>query len=172
MPAVQRGEQPWSGDERRLLTEWLEFQRATLAMKCEGLAPDQLATRSAPPSTLTLARLLRHLADTERAERQVLLGEDIRLRYDVGGGGEEPEGGMYDFGIYDVDDDALAVWQEECAATSEILAGFDSFDDRPRGEQYAALTVRPVVLHLLMEYARHNGHADMLREHLDGRVGY
>ena len=155
-----------------MLLEWLDFQRATLAIKCAGLSADQLARRSAPPSTLSLARVVRHLADMEIIERQVLMDEPVAAHYAVGEANEEPADGMYDFSIYDTDDDALAVWRAACTAMDDALLTFESLDEPVRSPAYGVLTGRSVVLHLLMEYARHNGHADLLRERLDGRTGY
>lgn len=168
---VTRGEQPYQGED--LIQQWLEFQRETLLMKCQGLDKDQLATRSTPPSTLSLARILRHLADMERFDSQILRGLPLQGRYDKGETAE-PAGETEDsddFVIYDVDDDALAAWQEECAGMRTAVAGYSSIDDHVPSP-FSALTVRSILLALTMEYARHNGHADFLRESLDGSVGY
>ena len=180
---IERRSQPYAGTERELLLDWLEFQRETMAQKCSGLTGDALGTRAAPPSTLTLGRLLRHLADMERMDAQILAGEPVTSLYeepgddadDADNGTEdgsdaEPEGGMYDWSLYDVDDDALAVWCEQCDRLRAVVEGKE-LDDRAPGD-FAVLTVRSVLLALTMEYARHNGHADLLRERLDGRVGY
>ena len=177
MTAVERRPQPYAGSERELLLEWLEFQRETLAAKCSGLGGEALNTQAAPPSTLTLGRLLRHLADMERMDAQILSGGDVNSLYeraaDGDGGvedGGEPDGGMYDWSLYDVDDDALTVWREQCEWLRDVVAGKD-LDDHAPGD-YAVLTVRSVLLALVTEYARHNGHADLLRERIDGSVGY
>jgi hypothetical protein len=77
---------------------------------------------------------------------------------------------MYDWSLYDAPDDALAVWHAQCGKLRGVVAGM-GLDDRAPGD-YAVLTLRSILLALTMEYARHNGHADLLREHLDGRVGY
>jgi hypothetical protein len=88
---MARGEQPHQGNERALLEQWLEFGRATLAIKCEGLSPQQLADQAVPPSTLSLARILRRLADMERFDTQILNGEPLAGRYDKGGAEAGPE---------------------------------------------------------------------------------
>ena len=173
---MSRGEQPYAGDERALLLSWLAFQRETLASKCAGLTSEQLAQQAAPPSTLSLARLVRHLAEMEQTERQALLGEEMVPRYaattevDLEGPGNDPDNGMWDFAMYDVDDDATAEWRRECHATDEVLSSFEDLSAAP--PNYDVLSIRGIILHLVNEYARHNGHADMLRERIDGDVGY
>jgi len=183
MSAVERRPQPYAGSERELLVDWLEFQRETLAAKCTGLDGEALNTPAAPPSTLTLGRLVRHLADMEQMDAQILSGEPVTSLYEGpasggGGGGDsnddgdngDPEGGMYDWSLYDVGDDAVAVWRAQCERLRGVVAG-KGLDDRAPGD-FAVLTVRSILLALVMEYARHNGHADLLRERLDGAVGY
>jgi len=131
-----------TGDERALL---LGAQRATLEVKCAGLDADALARRSVPPSTLSLLGLVRHLADVERRWfRRVLAGADAPARFTSDA---EPDG---DF------DGAVAA------------AGLDvAREDAWRG----TVSLRWVLVHLVEEYARHNGHADLLRERIDGAVG-
>ena len=183
MSTVERRPQPYAGTERELLLDWLEFQRETLVAKCSGMTGDALNAPAAPPSTLTLGRLLRHLADMERMDAQILSGEPVTSLYEEPASGDgngdgtggsdgdgDPEGGMYDWSLYDVDDDALAVWRAQCERLRGVVANMD-LDDRAPGD-FAVLTTRSLLLALVMEYARHNGHADLLRERIDGRVGY
>jgi hypothetical protein len=173
---MTRSEQPYAGDERTLLLDWIAFQRATLADKCAGLTPAQLDLQAASPSTLSLSRLLRHLAEMEQTERQALLGEEMVPRYasatdvDLEGPSNDPERGIWDFAIYDVDDDALTEWHNECRLTDQVLGSIG--DLGAPLPSYAMLSARGGILHLLSEYARHNGHADMLRQQIDGTVGY
>jgi uncharacterized damage-inducible protein DinB len=149
--------------ELATLQEYLKNYRLTLLMKCEGLTAEQLARRSVPPSTMSLLGLLRHLADGERAWRGWIEGGDrVRL-----------------YGARDADFDEAAAEQamvdaayadlaREQAATDAVLAGYPNLGER-LGQ--AAITVREMQVHRIEEYARHCGHADLLRECIDGRVG-
>ncbi|MGC0142075.1 DinB family protein [Pseudactinotalea sp. Z1732] len=153
------------------LLYYLGHYRLTLGMKCEGLDADQLARRSVPPSTLSLLGLVRHMARVEQSwGSRVLGGEPVQPVFS--GDGEDPE---FDGAIPDrtVVTEAFARWEEQMAGTDAAIARFDDLGERvplPRhgGQQVA---VRDVLVHLIEEYARHCGHADLLRECIDGRVG-
>ena len=163
----QRTEVPKTGGERELLRAYLDFHRETLALKCAGLSDDDLRRRTTP-SSLSLLAIVRHMAEVERAWfRRVLDGQDIPLVW-------SPEG---DFQVaYDAagaaPEAAFAAWQAEIAIARDIEAAAPSLDvigvDRRSGEEYS---LRRILLHLIQEYARHNGHADLIREGLDGAVG-
>jgi hypothetical protein len=170
---AERGDQPYQGDERSLLEQWLHFQRQTLALKCDALSAEELSRQPLAPSTLSLARLLRHLADMEHLNACILRGLPATSMYEVDGAEDdaEVEDGMYDWSLYDVDDDAMAVWRAACAELDAAAAAFGPLDAAAPGD-YAVLTARSALLALTMEYARHNGHADLLRQAIDGRVGY
>ena len=164
----ERPDPPRIGGEREMLRVFLDFHRATLAMKCAGLDDDELRRRSMPPSTLTLLGLVRHLAEVERTWfRRVIAGEDVPLVW-------SPEG---DFQIaYDPSgstaSEAFAAWEAEVARAREIELAAPSLDVTgymARWEEDVSL--RFVMLHLIHEYARHNGHADFLREGVDGVTG-
>ena len=165
---AERTEVPRTGGERETLRAYLDWHRATLASKCDGLTDDQLRQRSMPPSSLSLLGLVRHMAEVERAWfRRVLDGQDVPLVW-------SPDG---DFQVaYDAADaapeEAFAAWRAEVAIARGIEAAAPSLDvtgvDRPTGELYS---LRLVMLHLIQEYARHNGHADLLREGIDGVTG-
>lgn len=154
-------------DERATLTGFLDFQRATLALKCEGLTDEQLRVRAVPPSSLSLLGLVRHLAEVEANWFRPLLAG-------------EPMGGIWAPGLaVDVafDDaataevaEAFTVWRAECEHARDLVAAAPSLETSGErgGERY---TVRWVLVHLIEEYARHNGHADLLRERLDGATG-
>jgi uncharacterized damage-inducible protein DinB len=166
---VQRQDPPVRADEKAMLEAWLEFQRATLELKCAGLSPQQLAERSVPPSNLSLLGLVRHLAQVERNWFRVQLGgEDAPpLFYPL----SDPQKG-FDRVEASEADSSLATWRAECAHSRALLARVDS-PDQPgrqlrRGEP---VSVRWLLLHTITEYARHLGHADLLRERLDGSVG-
>lgn len=157
-----------AGDERAALVEFLRRQRLTLELKCAGLAAEQLARRSVPPSTMSLLGLVRHLADVERAWfRRTMSGLPAARLYR----GVRDDG---DFDVADADDavvvDAWRNWRSECAFTDGFIARAANLD--VLGDHHGrAVTLREVLIHLIEEYARHNGHADLLRERIDGRVG-
>ncbi|MGD0343379.1 MAG: DinB family protein [Acidimicrobiales bacterium] len=166
---MERIAAPLVAAERPMLEGWLEFERATLALKCAGLAPEQLATRSVPPATLSLLGLVRHMAEVERFWFQrCLVGADRPPIYrtdaerDRAFDGAEPASAAED----------LAAWEEECAASRSVVAGIDSLDtigaDSWRDSE---VSLRWILVHMIEEYARHNGHADLLRQTIDGAVG-
>ena len=155
---------PRNGDERSTLLAFLVWQRATLARKCEGLEPDQLRIRSAEPSSLSLLGLVRHMADVERGWfRSTLAGEDLQERYSS----EDDRDGEFDnVDTADVDE-AFAAWREECARADEIISrrALDATGHQRTGRE---VSMRWILIHMIEEYSRHNGHADLLRERIDG----
>jgi uncharacterized damage-inducible protein DinB len=167
----RRFEPPGRADEASTLLGFLRWQRETLELKCAGLDPEQLAQRAVPPSSLSLLGLVRHLADVERGWfRRGLAGEDAPRLF---GSRNDPDG---DFDGAAADPEvvaqAWAAWRAEVeyadrfvAATPDLLSV--SVDDPDRGP----LSLRWVLVHMIEEYARHIGHADLLRERIDGRVG-
>lgn len=167
-PAVTRVDPPPVANERATLVGYLDFHRATFLLKCAGLTGDQLARQAIPPSTLSLLGLIRHLVDVERAWFRIRLsGEDVGQRYWT----EQNPDADFD----DLDPDAAEQDHEALVAemdhSRQRLAG-RSLDDtfvHPRTGE--TLSVRWLLAHLIEEYARHNGHADLLREVIDGAVG-
>ena len=167
--ATERVAPPIIGGEREMLRAFLDFQRATLAMKCDGLSDEELREKSMPPSTLSLLGLVRHMAEVERAWfRRAINGEaDLPLVWSDEG----------DFQVaYDASastrSEAFAAWQAEVERSRRIEREAESLDvlgHQPRWNEDVSL--RMVMLHVLLEYARHNGHADFLREGVDGTVG-
>jgi uncharacterized damage-inducible protein DinB len=164
---VDRFDPPYRADERAMLEAWLEYHRATLAVKCDGLRAEQLRERAVPPSSLSLLGLVRHMADVESNWfRRVLQGEDAPGLFWT------PENEDADFD--DVDsadvDEAFDAWQGECDNARVAAAAAESLDatGTRRGE---AVSLRWIYIHMIEEYARHNGHADFLRERIDGVVG-
>ncbi|WP_059006085.1 DinB family protein [Streptomyces specialis] len=151
-----------------MLRAYLDYHRATLAMKCDGLTDEELRRRSMPPSTLTLLGLVRHMAEVERAWfRRVIGGEDVPLVWSD----EEDYQRAYDAGD-STRAEAFAAWHEEVAHARRVEAAAESLDvtaHQPRWNTDVSL--RLVMLHMIHEYARHNGHADFLREAIDGTVG-
>lgn len=156
--------------ERATLTDFLKGYRQTLEMKCQGLDADQMARKWVPPSDMSLLGLVRHMADVERYWfREVLSGQDAPGRYRT----SEDRDADFNGAIADpvVVDDAWTAWREEIAHAERCVQAFDDLGSTvptPRGTE---ISVREVLVHMIEEYARHCGHADLLRERIDGRVG-
>lgn len=155
--------------EKAVLAEYLDRYRMTLELKCEGLSAEQLATRSVPPSTMSLLGLIRHLARVEHSwTRRVFEGqiESPRLYRTE----EDPD---LDFNQAVADDEVVAeawdTWHDEVAHARAFYADLDL--DAPIDVHGQEAEVRDIVVHLVEEYARHVGHADLLRECIDGRTG-
>ena len=157
-------------DERSVLIEYLLHYRLTLEMKCAGLDASQLARRSVPPSTMSLLGLIRHMADVERNRfRRVMAGADAPPLYwsddvpdaDWAGAAADPE----------VVAEAWRAWRDEVAFAEQFVA--DSADLGLLGGTWDGrpIPLRRIMVHMIEEYARHCGHADLLRERIDGRVG-
>ncbi len=160
---------PRLGDERTTLTEFVRCQRLTLQLKCDGLDAEQLARRAVEPSTMSLLGLVRHMADVERAWfRRRFAGQDVARRYQSA---EEPDGD-FDGAVADpaVVAEAWQAWREEVAFAEEFTAATDLayVASDSAGEP---ISLRELLVHMVEEYARHNGHADLLRERIDGRLG-
>jgi uncharacterized damage-inducible protein DinB len=168
--APNRVEPASDADERTMLLGWLDYHRETLAAKCAGLTDDQLKQRSVAPSTMSLLGLVRHLTDVERTW--------IRERFD----GQAGLPHYWSEANYDDDFDALddtpveqvwASWRAEHQAVGEVL---DRSPDLAQTTQVRRHngghpSLRWILTHLIEEYARHNGHADLLREAIDGQTG-
>ncbi|MFD5467507.1 DinB family protein [Kitasatospora sp. NPDC127059] len=154
-------------DDRVSLTSFLDYQRATLAMKCAGLTSEQLKQKAIPTSGLTLLGLVRHAASVERSWfRWIMNSEDVKTPWPG-----EVEGTFAEFNVEDADvDEAFGVWREECVRARAVASSFDSLDDTVSFRD-EAISLRYVLTHMIEEYARHNGHADLLREAIDGAVG-
>ena len=159
---------PRTADERTTLLTFLEWQRATIAGKCAGLSAEQLRRRAAPPSTLSLLGLVRHLADVERGWfRRTLAGEAVPPLYSTDA---DPDGEFDNVDSADPEE-AFATWSAECQRSREIIAARD-LDDEGRQRGGRAVSLRWILVHMVEEYSRHNGHADLLREQIDGATGY
>ncbi|MFG2859538.1 DinB family protein [Streptomyces sioyaensis] len=159
---------PVRAGERETLRSFLDFHRATLAMKTDGLSDEDLRRRSSPPSTLSLLGLVRHMAEVERSWfRRVINGEDLPLVWSAEGDYQAAYDASTATGA-----EAFDAWQTEVAHARRIereAASLDVTGYQPRWDEHVSL--RLVMLHLIHEYARHNGHADFLREAIDGTVG-
>ena len=154
--------------EREMLVAWLEFHRATLEMKCEGLSADELRRRAVEPSALSLLGLVRHMAEVERNWfRRALVDEDAPPIFYSD---DDPDG---DFNVEDADvAEAFGYWAEECRRAREIVEQSQSLDVVGKARRSSeAVSLRWILNHMIEEYARHNGHADLLRERIDGQTG-
>lgn len=158
-----------TGDERAALTHFLGLQRRYLAGKCDGLDAEQLARRSAEPSALSLLGLLRHMAEVERNWfRNVMAGGSVPRYY---GTADDPDADIHDAAAdpHQVDEAWRTFWQEVEFAERFVADAVDldmTGVERWRGP----LSLRWVLIHMIEEYAQHNGHADLLRERIDGQV--
>lgn len=150
-----------------MLEAWLDRHRATFLRKCAGLTAEQLAAASTPPSNLSLLGLIRHLADVERVWFRIrLAGQDIKPRY-----AEPPN---WDAAFDHVDPRrAEAEYADLVAEMAEARAagGTRDLDDTFVHAQWGEMSVRWLYIHMIEEYAQHNGHADLIRERIDGRTG-
>jgi hypothetical protein len=161
---------PSLGDERTTLVEYLRCQRLTLEMKCSGLDAAALARRSVPPTTLPLLGLVRHLAEVERGWfRRTMAGQDAPSHFrsatnrdaDFDGAVPDP----------DVVAQAWQVWRAEVAFAEQFVADAPDLEITGDTADQGQVSLREVLVHMIEEYTRHNGHADLLRERVDGRTG-
>ena len=170
-PVVDRPPSPNVAAEREAAEALLEYHRATLLWKCSGLTGEQLATRAVPPSSMSLLGLVRHMADVERSWfRRRVAGEEIgSLHWSEA----SPDGDFDDLDPAEAEAD-FATYASEVQAARAVLAshGYDDTFELQRSDGTAtAVDIRALVLHMIEEYARHNGHADLLREAIDGTTG-
>jgi hypothetical protein len=164
-----RVDPPLAGDEKAVLTGFLDYQRQTLLLKCAGLTPQQLITRASPPSSLCLLGLVRHLSEDETGWlHQCFAGDEGDAHYGPGDA---------DLEVSDADEHSVAeafAYHAEVVSRSRALVAAAELDaltaqsDQLTGQHFS---LRWVLVHLIEEYARHNGHADLLREAIDGATG-
>ena len=164
--APERAKTPRMPDgERSSLESWLEYHRATLLIKCAGLTPEQLVTRSCPPSPMSLLGLVRHMAEVE-SWFHVFDGQPEGQFYCSA---ENPDGDFEDVDPAGADRD-LATYRASVERARAAVTG-RSLDDRIPDPGRQPTSLRWVYQHMIEEYARHNGHADLLRERIDGATG-
>jgi len=166
-PDVDRVEPPYVSGERVRLDAWLDYHRATLLRKCAGLTGQQLAARPVASSALSLLGLVRHMAANERIWFRIrFAGADVEDLYPSA---EHPEGGEFALADPAGAEGDFATYAEEVAQARLAVRG------RSLGETFGDETVtvdlRWLYAHMIDEYARHNGHADLLRELVDGTTG-
>lgn len=167
MPA-ERVNPPFVGDERQVLEGFLDFHRSTLALKCDDLSDEQLRQRALPPSNLSLLGLVRHLAEVERTWFRLRLAGEVDSWTWM-----SADDLSADFDHVQTADvtEAFGVWHEHCERSRQLLAEVRSLDETFALEGYGDISVRWLLVHMVEEYARHVGHADLLRERLDGVTG-
>lgn len=168
MKDEERREPPYAGDERGVLTGFLDFQRDTLEWKLSGLTDEQLRERAVPPSSMSMLGLLRHLAAVERGWfRNSVNGEKDLPR--LFHSDDDMDGDWNNLDETPVTE-VFAVWRDEVRIADEITAA-KSLDDTFVSRGGNEINLRWVLTHMIEEYARHNGHADLLRERIDGATG-
>jgi uncharacterized damage-inducible protein DinB len=163
----RRSEPSFVLDEREMLEGWLEFHRVTLFLKCEGLSDADRKARPVATSVLSLHGLLRHMAEVERGWfcRALLSDKDVPpLWYDE----ENPDADIFPLDDANWEND-LATWQAQCDVSRE--AARDKPLDFTGSSRGNPVSLRWIYSHMIEEYARHNGHADLIREMVDGSVG-
>jgi uncharacterized damage-inducible protein DinB len=163
---------PAQADERTMLEAWLDFHRATLALKYSGLGDDRVRLAPASPSSMTLLGLVQHMAEVERNWFQrVFAGQVVPPVFGESnrdGFALQPERGI---------DEAVTAWQAEVSRGRELIADAGLDDSGRLSEQEAGhvgdqrVSLRWIMVHMIEEYARHNGHADLIREQIDGSTG-
>jgi hypothetical protein len=154
--------------EREMLEEWLEFHRTTLLLKCEGVDEEHLRTRPVATPKLSLHGIVRRMAEVERNWFRRVLEREAAAPYLWRTEANE-EADLTPSESADWQHD-LAVWQQECAASREAASTHALDDTGVRHDRPCSL--RWIYVHMIEEYARHNGHADLIRELLDGAVGW
>ena len=157
-------------DERSVLVDYLRSYRLTFEMKCADLTPEQVADRAVPPSTMSLLGLLRHLAKVERIWfRNVMAGQDVPRLFS----NEDDRDADFNGAVaeHDVVRDAWDAWRDEVAFAEQYVDDAADLAETGTMNDGSAIQLREVLVHMIEEYARHCGHADLLRERIDGRVG-
>jgi hypothetical protein len=166
-PAVDRGGFPESGNERESLETFLDFHRDTLLHKCSGLNAEQLASKPLAGTTLSLLGLVRHLAEVERWWFRRRFDQDDKLG-DLYCSEEYPDGD-FDLGDARSAEADFETYAQEVELARRTAAGRSLDEEFPH--KSGTRNLRWVYLHMFEEYARHNGHADLLREAVDGTTG-
>ncbi len=168
LPIPDRTELELTGSELEQLTAWLDFYRATLLMKCADLSVEELARASVPPSSMTLLGILRHMSVVEQYWFQVVFaGLDVQLFYKS----DDRDGDFNNLSDTPLDEVARR-YLETCEQSRALIRGHDLKEVAAARRHGRRVDLRWIHLHMLEEYARHCGHADLLRECIDGTTGY
>jgi hypothetical protein len=171
-----REDGPRLGDERSTLVEVMRAARLTLEMKCAGLDAEAMARRSVEPSTMSLLGLVRHLAEGERKTfREMMAGQEVPSLFCS----DTDRDGDFDGAVPDpvVVAQAWDTWRAEVEFATRFVADAPSLDitgEDPLNEHGSgggSMSLREALVGMIFEYARHMGHADLLRERIDGRIG-
>jgi hypothetical protein len=162
---VERVPEPRTADERELLLGWLAFHRNALEAKCDGLRDEQLVLMSAEPSDLSLVGLVRHMTEMEYyyLDHALAGGESVPVYCTD----DEPDADLLGL-TPEIVAASMDRWRAQRRAVDALLSDVDSLDDRAPGDGFS---VRWNLVKTIQEYARHNGHADLLRERIDGATG-
>ncbi len=160
---------PFAESERAQLQWWLDFHRETLIDKCRGLTSEQIATRPIKPSNMSLLGLIRHLARQERIWfRRILLAENVPDLY----GSDDAPDADFDMAAAGLAEADLQAFRAEIAAADGAAGRWTDLDAESVREFYGRHpSLRWIYLHMIEEYARHNGNADLLRQCIDGATG-
>jgi uncharacterized damage-inducible protein DinB len=172
-----RPEPPQEGDEAATLLGFLDYQRATLAWKCRGLSDEQLRV-ALPPTSMTLGGMLKHLAYVEdHWFTQVVGGEPAPEPWASVDWQADPDWAWHS-AASDSGDGLRALWSERAGRSRAVMDAQLGHGAAPAlGEAHPAwdgqgrVSLRWVLVHMVEEYARHNGHADLIRESIDGQTG-
>jgi uncharacterized damage-inducible protein DinB len=165
---VTRPEPPLSGDDRAMVTVWLDYQRATLQWKCEGLEGRDLVRQGVPPSTLSLLGLVRHMTLVEWFWfEHIFRGSDAPEPISTD---HDPDADFNDLSAERAAAD-LDRFRAQCDVSRGIVAAAPGLDALAASGARGEVSLRWIMIHMIEEYARHNGHADFLRELIDGAVG-
>jgi uncharacterized damage-inducible protein DinB len=167
-PKVDRPDPPRIADERTALEAWLDFHRQTLLLKCSGLTPERLTVRAVEPSSMSLLGLVRHMAEVERSWfRRAFAREEVGLLYCDWD--HNPDGDFDDTDPAEAEAD-FATFRREVELARAAAAGH-SLEETFLNPRHGEMDLRWIYIHMIEEYARHNGHADLIRERIDGTVG-
>lgn len=161
-----RADGGWNNDERSMLLGSITDRRLTLKLKCSGLDAEQMACASVPPSDMSLLGLVRHLTAVENYWfQQVIAGADGDRPYHSEDGTDLSFDVAPDAALVD---QAWSRWRAEIARSDAVMHDIEDLGQEAAGE---SIPVREILLHLIREYAQHQGHADLIRERIDGRIG-
>ena len=166
----ERSEPNTTAGEREMLEGWLDYHRATLMWKCEGLTPEQLRSRTCPPSKLTLLGLARHMTEVEWSWFQFIFtgAPEAPIYYSE----EKPDDDFDDLESAEPSE-VFERFTAECERSREVwrAASLDEIGKNASSRSGNTFSMRWIMTHMIEEYARHNGHADLLREAIDGQTG-
>jgi len=167
-PEVARVDAPYMAHERAMLDGWLDYHRQTLLYKCAGLTGEQLKMSPVEPSSLSLLGLVRHMAEVERSWfRRRFAGEQIGFLYFSEA---DPDADFDDLATADAQAD-LGTFGSEVELARTVATGHSLDESFVHPHRREEMTLRWVYVHMIEEYARHNGHADLIRERIDGVTG-